>query len=178
MTLNEIARVVKKVQGISPRTKKRQRVCILAKYTYHSLARKYTTNSLAYIGKIVGVDHATVLNGLKKIDGLLETYPEFKPLYKECERIVILNSSKKDVINYAGLKKAFFKQEKASKTKVVYEKLDIRKCERLILNSLSNLSDGDVLDFEETRLKPYLSMLKSRRVHKTITEVKGALLRN
>ena len=178
MTLNEIAVVVKKVQGISPRTKKRQRVCILAKYTYHSLARKYTTNSLAYIGKIVGVDHATVLNGLKKIDGLLETYPEFKPLYKECERIVILNSSKKDVINYEGLKKTFFKQEKASKTKVVYEKLDIRKSERLILNSLSNLSDSDIIDFEETRLRPYLGMLKSRRKHKEITEVKGALLRN
>ena len=108
MELKDISAVVKKVQGISPRTEKRQRVCILAKYTYHTLARKYTTNSLALIGKIVGVDHATVLNGLKKLDGLLQTYPEYRPLYEECERIVIKNSSKKDVINYEGLKKKFF----------------------------------------------------------------------
>lgn len=32
-----------------------------------------------------------------------------------------------------------------------------------IINALNDMSDSDVLDFRETRLKPYVNMLKSRR---------------
>ena len=47
-----------------------------------------------------------------------------------------------------------------------------------LLNDLTALSDSDILEFRETRLKPYLSMIKSRVKRKEVPVVAGALLRS
>ena len=47
-----------------------------------------------------------------------------------------------------------------------------------LLNDLKQLSDNDILEFRETRLKPYISMLKSRKRPMQRVEVAGALLRS
>ena len=44
------------------------------------------------------------------------------------------------------------------------------------LRQLNELDDEIISEFNETRLMPFLAMLKSRKVH-DIIEVKGALLR-
>ena len=43
------------------------------------------------------------------------------------------------------------------------------------LKDFKLLSDSDVLEFHETRLKPYLSMLKSRKYHEHIPHRNGAM---
>lgn len=173
MTLPEIRNVIKEVYGVSPRSRKRHTKYSIAKFTYYKLSKKYTKQTLAVIGQNVGFDHATVLNGLKKIDGLLSSYPEFMPYYKECEKIILDNSSKDDTIFYEKYKAEFLNEKVKETNKIVYEKPTIRQCEKDVLNALSNLDDSDVLNFHETRLKPYLSMLKSRK-HITVNKVQGA----
>jgi hypothetical protein len=52
------------------------------------LARAYTRESLAAIGKIVGKDHATVLHGVKVFDTQISVYKDAKDyldIYKEVE---------------------------------------------------------------------------------------------
>ena len=173
MTIQEIRTVIRKIYGVSPRTRKRNIKSSIAKFTYYTLARKYTKQNLMSIGRCVGFDHATVLNGLMKLDGLLKSYPEYKPFYKESERIVLDNSSKDDTIFYEKYKAEFLDAEKLQSNKIIYEKPSIRQCEKDILNALSNLDDSDILNFNETRLKPYLKMLKSRKIQ-TVNTVDGA----
>lgn len=52
----------------------RKRIYIEARYIYFYLCRNFTNFSLAKIGESVGKDHATVLNGLNKLDGLRQGY--------------------------------------------------------------------------------------------------------
>ena len=44
------------------------------------------------------------------------------------------------------------------------------------LEALLHLNDSDMLEFKETRLKPFLMMLESRKKSKQIQEVAGAML--
>ena len=44
-------------------------------------------------------------------------------------------------------------------------------------NELLELNDSEITEFRETRLKPFLAMLKSRKTHKNITNVAGATIK-
>jgi len=79
----------------------RKRVYIEARYIYFYLCRNFTNFSLAKIGESVGKDHATVLNGLNKLDGLrqgygsvndnfYELYSLAKEMHKEAEAVPTL----------------------------------------------------------------------------------------
>lgn len=74
MELEKIKELVENYYGISLELKSRQRLYIEARYIYFYLCRNFTNFSLAKIGESVGKDHATVLNGLKKLDGLRQWY--------------------------------------------------------------------------------------------------------
>ena len=52
----------------------------------------------------------------------------------------------------------------------------LNKSQLSLLNDLKKLSDSDILEFRETRLKPYLNMLKTRVKQKQAIQVVGARL--
>ncbi len=61
--------------------------------------------------------------------------------------------------------------ELAGKTERVWKKLETIKMNPKVLSLLKTMSDTELSEFEETRLKPYLSMLKSRVQHKEVEHV-------
>ena len=54
----------------------------------------------------------------------------------------------------------------------------LTEAQKTLLNDLKQLSNSDILEFRETRLKPYLNMLKTRVKQKQVRQVAGALLRS
>ena len=155
VTLKYIINSVIKYSGFDITMKKKNDNLVLLRQVYYKLARKHTKETHSKIGAEVGKNYATVLHALSTVDKDLKAYPMYNDLYKK--------------INYKIIGKKKFK--------VVPKALGVN-VETSVLKELNELSDVDMTDFKETRLKPYLSMLKSRRKHKTITEVKGALLRD
>ena len=55
-----------KVTGLDLSKKTRQREYVYARMVYFHLARHKTNESLSKIGDLVGLDHATVMHGIKK----------------------------------------------------------------------------------------------------------------
>jgi len=52
----------------------------------------------------------------------------------------------------------------------------LSEAQKTLLNDLKKLSDSDILEFRETRLKPYLNMLKTSVKQKQAIQVVGARL--
>lgn len=72
--MEKFKELIENYYGITLTEKSRKQVYIQARYIYFYLCRNFTNFSLAKIGASVGKDHATVLNGLKKLDGLRQGY--------------------------------------------------------------------------------------------------------
>ena len=153
ITLKYIADEVIKNSGFNIRMQKREAHLILLRQVYYKLARKHTLETFTNIGKEVKVHYSSVMYGFNKADRDLKRVPLYKTLYNSIESKI------------TGLKEDL----EDNKNIVVNFKTDE-------LRQLNKLSYTDILDFNETRLKPYLKMLESRRVH-NIKEVKGAMLR-
>ena len=62
------------------------------------------------------------------------------------------------------------KKEEKSKNIILTE------AQKTLLSDLKQLSNSDILEFRETRLKPYLNMLKTRVKQKQVHQVAGARL--
>jgi len=58
--------------GLDIGKKSREFKYIFARACYYYLLRKFTTYSLHDIGKSIGKNHATVINGLKQLDGMIQ----------------------------------------------------------------------------------------------------------
>ena len=171
MTKEEIQQIVEDVFLLKVKTRSRKIDNIIPSYVYYDLAYKYTTNSFERIGYLTNRTHATVMNGIKKLPNLIISYPEKEFYYIECERRVLEKCSPEDTKNYFELKFKFESRYKSKEAKVISP--EKRGVILKVSNQLKNLSDEDVLDFIETRLNPYLNMLKSRVVKETKV-VKGA----
>ena len=154
ITIGFIADQVIKGSGFNIRNKYQQTHLLLLRKVYYKLARKYTLEPLERIGREVGKNHASVGAALSTVDKDLKDFPFFEDLYNKIEYKII---GKKQ---YKILQKPLGINIKTS-----------------VLRSLDVLNNKEMKDFEETRLKPYLSMLKSRRVH-NIKTVVGAKLNN
>ena len=58
--------------GLDIGKKSREFKYIFARACYYYLLRKFTTYSLHDIGRSIGKNHATVINGLKQLDGMIQ----------------------------------------------------------------------------------------------------------
>jgi len=126
----------------------------IPRFIYYDLCEKYTNSNEDSISKLIGKHRTMVNHSRTAIKPLLKEYTSYKLSYDLL--ISQITGETKEV------------------KKIIY-KIPTFKTDEL--RQLNELDDMDILDFNNTRLKPYLKMLKSRRVHNT-TEVKGALLRN
>lgn len=154
MTSKDIMQIVNKEFNLDVSIKTRKREVVYAKKVYIKLARECTLESLEQIGKNIDLKHDNICYHLRKIDCIFEDYKI------KCNEII-----KKYQLEAQPFK---FSEEK---------KREI--AENYILthfNELSTLSDSELKEFKETRLKPFLMMLKSRKKHKKIQKVAGAKL--
>jgi phage FluMu gp28-like protein len=77
---------------------------------------------------------------------------------------------------YANSYNSFVNRNFIAEIKEIVPKHIVSETKMKIIQDINKLSDADVLEFRETRLKPYLKMLETRKKHIVIAEVKGALL--
>ena len=169
MTSEEIKNIVNKEFETDVSLKLRKRDTIDAKRVYVKLCREHTLETYDKIGKTINCNHATILHHYKHRNIIQDV---FKLRGNMLIEKYDLNAEKYDVsrINYG---KAFKKDLNIKKT-------DLNENELFILDSfkeLSNLNDSELTEFKETRLKPFLRMLESRKTHKNITNVVGETIK-
>ena len=184
MELQELKNKLDKFYGFDISTKSRVSKYVKARSVYYKII---TTQLLGYtfesIGKSIGRNHATVIHGLKTFEGYYlidihfkKTYHQFLNDLNDTDFIAIEPVNNEEI---EELKKQYQK-------KIIDLQCRIHNLEKqnkhannthVDFKPLFELNDKEVLDFIETRLKPYLNMIKSKKMHKEIIEVVGARLR-
>jgi hypothetical protein len=170
---NLVIKIVERHYGISKEvicTKTRKREVFEARSCYYKLTQVYTKYSLSEIGQFVGyTDHATVLNGIRSFDNLLETNKSVKKKYDlmraEIEKTVSSgvklenDSSQIDIVvpDYLSLA-TILNQSKGLKTN--YSKLKL-KC---IVDLLSEM---------DKHTKDLIEHLKKQKEYKHDNELRG-----
>lgn len=158
MTSEQIMHIVNKEFDLDVSIKTRKREIVYAKKIYIKLAREATLETLEQIGKNLNMPHDNVLYHLRKLDCIYDSYKT------KCN----------EIIKKYKIKAQYFEKEKP----VVIEQIDNKSNEAILerFNELSALSEDELTEFRETRIKPFLMMLKSRKKHKKIEKVAGARL--
>lgn len=169
----------------------RKRNLVYMRSLCNALCRKYTNESFDEIGKnYASSDHATILNSVKKfydtyihqtspID-MLKCYQELEYIFENTKTPSFSKTREKDYqilqLTIDCKKKDFAlkklrNQFRNYKTGTVN---NLTKLEISVLNELKKLNDTQLLDFKETRLKPYIKVLESRVEQKKIVKINGA----
>tara|TARA_R100000654_G_scaffold3137_1_gene10883 strand:+ start:9858 stop:10262 length:405 start_codon:yes stop_codon:yes gene_type:complete len=118
---------------ISKRT--RQFRYIFARACYFYLCRKYTTYSLHDIGKSLGLNHATVMNAISKLDGMIHSRPiniqmynslirKFNPNMDDVKPKITLNQLVRDY-NFLLLENDQLKSKIEELTELIYNLADL-----------------------------------------------------
>lgn len=150
--LIDVIKVVKDVCGVDITNKIRSAEYFHARQIYYAIAKKYLHCGPTKIALGVNCTHATVINAIKKWENDINIWNN-RYNYEKCLELL-------------GLKE----------TITLEENKETRKSIKRLLMDLNRLSDEDISEFEETRLKPYIKLLESRNKPKIITHVRGALL--
>ena len=192
MRSKDITRIVKQYFDTDFTVKTRDRRIIYMRALNNALCRRYTNESLSVIGRnYYSGDHATVLHSIKMFNDnyIYQTSPiDMKKAYIDLE-LMLEGTEDVKITNYqeyedkmAFLNARVLKLESELKLARYSLKKSNLKREGLeerfedMFADLKTLSDDDLLEFYETRLKPYKRALESRVVPKKIERVYGALL--
>lgn len=91
ITSKLIKELVEEITNIDLTTKKRYRNIVQYRFVAFKLSKELTFDSLSYIGKLYGKDHATVLHGINKFKSLENQYDfkDAKKLYDRCYDILV-----------------------------------------------------------------------------------------
>ncbi len=87
-TSQEIKKIINKHYGFDIATRSRKQHFAFARMIFCKLARKYTNESLAQIGKTINRDHATVLYCVKELDNVIPHYIDVERDYKALEELL------------------------------------------------------------------------------------------
>ena len=86
VTLQTIKEEIENYFKVELDSRVRSRELTYPRCIYYMLARKHTAHSLHEVGKSIGKNHATVINGLNKTFGELSYEPYYNLFYKELDR--------------------------------------------------------------------------------------------
>lgn len=157
LTLKQIADAVIKVSKVNIRNRVRDNEHCIPRMIYYKIAKDNTLLTLKKIGNEVNIKaHGTVLSGICNFKTDIKN-SFTKRLYD-------------NILNELGLNDIYLEKE------IKINDDEIRECEILVLNQLKDVNDEDVLEFIETRLKPFKKALESRIKPKVIVKVAGATL--
>ncbi len=192
MRSKDITRIVKQYFDTDFTVKTRDRRTIYIRALNNTLCRKHTNESLSMIGRnYYSSDHATVLHSIKmfKDNYVHQTSPiDMRKAFADLE-LMLDSTEDVEIENYqeyedkmAFLNARVLKLESELKlTKYSLKKSNLKRDgleERFVdmFADLKTLTDEQLSEFYETRLKPYKRALESRIVPKKIEKVYGALL--
>jgi hypothetical protein len=162
MTIKQIRAAVENEFNLCIAIKGRQQKSVDARAIYSLLCRELTTETYKEIGKETNRKHEVVMYLEKKARYFIDVEPKYKDAY----------------VNIKNRLEFPVKQEQPNVKiveRIVYTDSiqDLRDSERSILIDLKELSYSEISELHETRIKPYLSMLKTRVKHE-VKETKGA----
>ena len=158
MTLKDIKLKTEEYFGFRIHTKNRKLKYTKAREFYSVISSQYGFGSTE-ISKSINRTHASIINSRKR-------HAE-KLIYKEYKRewltfyLYILD----------------IQPEKEVKVIEIETNTQFNKTILNIANELKKLNDSDILEFTETRLKPFLIALKSRKQHKEVERIAGASIK-
>jgi len=138
MKLNEIIKAVNDVSGVDITKKTRIQYVVICRYMYYKIAKELSFSSNNSIAKAVNQRHCSMNFALSKIEGDLKI------------------KKYKNVYNKILLKLGVVEPEK-----VVDNNINV-------LTLPSWINEKDILEFKETRLDPYVRMLKTRSNYKQL----------
>lgn len=157
MKLNKLKKIYDKEFGFDIGQKTNSRETAYARKVFYYTARQLG-NTYYQIRDVLGQNHATVLHAVNTVDAVL-------PFHKKKYNKIALENNL-DVELFDDEVNTMIKTKRQTQNEAILSKF----------NELSQLSDSEIKEFEETRLKPFLLMLKSRRKQKEIKNVVGARL--
>ena len=141
---------------------------IVARAVYYRLCRKFTNKSTTMIGRFIRRDHATVLYALKNF----EAYEGAWKGYNSCKGTFFILKAQEIQIDEESTYKA---EAQILKQKLLMAKGEITKLKQkmsefntssLIDSRLYTIGQKDLIEFNETRVKPYLRLYESRNASK------------
>lgn len=162
IALNEISSFVHKKTNINIKeyVNFRDEELIRARTLFFMIALKKLTIGYASLGSFINKDHASVYHAKKIWQNYLSE--EFEDYFNE-----FFNGKSKITKKLEPVIE--FKDDK-NKT------INLTKTQISVFNEFKKLNDSQLLEFNETRLKPYLKTLESRVEAKIIPKVVGASL--
>ena len=192
MRSKDITRIVKQYFDTDFTVKSREDELVYIRALNNVLCRKYTKESYRVIGRNYYCgDHATILHSVKMFNDTYvhQTSPiNMKKAFTELE-FILDNTEDVEIVNYqeyedkmAYLNARVLKLESELKlTKYDLKKSNLKRDgleERFteVFADLKTLTDDQLSEFYQTRLKPYKRALESRIAPKKIEKVYGALL--
>lgn len=92
MRPQDILEIVSQYFGCTPdeiKTRSRRKEHIYARQFYYKLAKDHTTSSFPFIAKHVNRVHACVLNGIKRLEGYIDTEPTTRKDYEVLKNIIL-----------------------------------------------------------------------------------------
>lgn len=157
MTLKQIRTIIENETELDISTPCRKQETVLARAIYCLIARELTDKTLKEVGKEINRKHDSILHLVNKSKNFVKTEKDYKKLYSDV--LSIISSIPEENI--------MVEEKVIVVEKIIYRDInkELRHYEKDILKDLKVISDEDLLEFRETRLKPFLGMLKSRKVH-------------
>lgn len=141
------------------------------------------THKISYelLGNFLNKDHSSVCHAIKLWDNFLKDEYKFLLIeYKAYKQLISKKECEKQINNINSMKVIdnLTKQIKTLKHRLSEKKeLNLTSSQQSLINDISELSHADIIEFKETRLKPYVRMIQSRKKPIFFTEPKGSLLR-
>jgi hypothetical protein len=155
--LYKIKKDLDKLYGFDISTKLRSRKYAYARKVFCKLARlRIEQYTLTEIGNALNIQHDNVIYNLNTFNYI----------------------GKSDVLIFNKLSNKYLGTDLPEKPKEIETPKDIKNdiIHLNAFNELLELNDVDILEFIETRLKPFLMMLETRKLHKKIDYVPGAII--
>lgn len=197
MTSKNIVKIVSNYFNKDIKENSRDRDVIYMRSIANKLSREFTTETLIRIGKSTNSNHATVIHSLRKFDedykfqstplDVEKSYMYLRSLIKSTINNNIKQNYGKDVsssdynellLKYSRLYHDYKTSNKEFRNKIkeLEKRPKIDGLIREVLIDLNKLSDTQLSEFVETRLKPFKMMLENRKYNKVIPKIQGALL--
>lgn len=156
MTCKEIKEMVNMMSNQDITINTRKRHIVYLRWIYFKVAKVVTNNSLDVIGQEVNRDHSSVIHGLNNVEMILkEQY--YNDLYLKILDKINGNTNLFDSDKNRIIEK--YKELQDKYNEIIYKRKDSKREE--LINSLLELSDDKLIEFQETRLKPFLLMNKA-----------------
>ena len=141
MKLEEIKEAVDLFFEIDISSKDKSNKYVAGRAVYYNISKRETKKSYDNISKVVKKDHCAIVHAKKNFDNYLDM-DNFSDNYDS-------------ILEYLGIEnlRESTKEEIKKESHVLLS----------IVSDLDNLTDSDLITFRETRLEPFINMLKTRK---------------